>query len=43
MKRLSVLTISFLIFFSEFGLFSVQAEQFPIGGMPPRFHRTGYD
>jgi len=42
MKHSVVLTISFILL-SEFGLFSVQAEQFPIGGMLSRFDRTGYD
>jgi len=43
MKRLSILTIFVAFFLSEFWFLSVKAEQFPIGGMPSRFHVTGYD
>jgi|GEM_PF-3097148 len=43
MKRLVILLIFVFIFVSEFWFLPVKAEQFPIGGMPAYFHRSGYD
>jgi hypothetical protein len=43
MQRLSILTIFSLVIVIGLLFLQTEAEQFPIGGMPAYFHKTGYD